>query len=384
MKSSVGFNLNSQKKYIKKIVLAASVIIMTAAVNCFPYLKGIRKNVLVRIAVVCRADSVRISGFKGKRFCKNYTVFPNSKLPLYFSAGDDAVVVNGKKYRGAVEVKETGGKLWVINIVNIEDYLKGVVPCEIGKIFSNTIEAAKAQAVAARTYAYAHLGQHEELGFDLYATVQDQVYNGISCESDFTTLAVEQTKGQILVYHNSPIEAKYHSTCGGRTADFNDAWPGTPPPYLQSVECPYCKKSPHYAWQKVFTRKDFFVHLRNGLKKISREIPDNELIKKLLFVKNKRSKRVKRMIILTEKNKYAIAGYEIRRVFGDDYDPGGLLKSNFIELKSRGDSIIIEGKGFGHGVGMCQFGALGMAEQGKTYREILYHYFPGTKIIKVR
>ncbi|MGB7054584.1 MAG: SpoIID/LytB domain-containing protein, partial [bacterium] len=269
-------------------------------------------------------------------------------------------------------------------VVDIESYLKGVVPCEIGGVPEKQIEAAKAQAVAARTYARAHFGQYQELGFDLYATVQDQVYKGISCERDITNRAIENTRGEVLLYRNQPIEAKYHSTCGGRTADFSDAWSGNGPPYLRSVSCRYCMNSPHYEWKKEMTKKEFFAHLRNRFRKINLNIKQDELIHSFRLKRNKRSKRVTHFVLVTNKNEYTIPTYRLRTLFGQPGDPGGLLKSSYVYIKTKGDKVIIEGKGFGHGVGMCQFGALEMANQGKNYRQILNHYYRGTRIRKMR
>lgn len=352
--------------------------------NCVPYVQRTKKKNLVRIAVVCGVDEVNIGGIKDKKFHKNYRVLLNDIFPLYFSSKKGVVIVNGKEYRGNLKVQKIGGQIWVINILNIEDYLKGVVPCEIGKISENLIEAAKAQAIAARTYAYAHFNQYQDLGFDLYASIQDQVYKGTGCENELTNLAIEKTKRLILTYKNRPIEAKYHSTCGGKTADFNDAWTGNPPPYLKSVSCPFCKKSPHYKWEKVLSKSEFFSNLRTRLKKIGIKIADDELIKNLKLVKNRKTKRVIKLIITTDKNEYMIPGYNIRTVLGDKNDPGGLLKSNLISIKAKDDTVIIEGKGFGHGVGMCQFGAIEMAKKGKSYKQILYRYYSGTKIKKIK
>lgn len=353
-------------------------------INCVPYVRSTRKDSLVRVAIICGAENVTISGINNNTYLKDHQITLNSALPQYFSPKDGFVAVNKKTYRGNLKIQINNGKIWVINIVDLEDYLKGVVPCEIGRVSQKIFEAAKAQAVAARTYAWAHLDQYQELGFDLYATIRDQVYKGVSCEGELTDLAVEQTKGQILTYKNVPVEAKYHSTCGGRTADFNDAWPGNPPPYLKSVKCNYCSESPHYTWQKTIPKDIFFSKVRNKLASIGTKIPADELIKNMKLVMNRRSKRVLKLIVITKKNEYTIPGYNLRTVFGDNQDPGGLLKSNYITLKAKGDDIIIEGKGWGHGVGMCQFGAIEMARQGKNYKRILYHYYSGTKIKTIK
>jgi stage II sporulation protein D len=262
----------------------------------------------------------------------------------------------------------------------MEDYLKGVVPCEIGQVNKSLIEAAKAQAIAARTYAHAHLNAHDELGFDVYATIRDQVYGGMNAEDVLINTAIKKTGGMVLVYKNRPIDAKYHSTCGGRTADFNDAWPGSPPDYLQSVECGYCSASPHYRWEKRTTNADFFSSLRQRLARAGVAIADTELIQSFKFLKNNRSRRVVGIEIQTNAGEYAVDAYITRTIFGTPEDPGSLLRSNCFSLKAQGDTVIIEGRGYGHGVGMCQFGAMGMAMKGKSYRDILLHYYRGVKI----
>lgn len=361
----------------KHIIIIFSLIFF---INCIPYMRRKELENIVRVAIECGVDYVKI---KDHTF-KNYDVSVRDTFPLYFGSQTGSVVVNDKQYRGALEVRKIDGRIWVINVVNVEDYLKGVVPCEIGSISMQLIEAAKAQAVAARTYAFAHLNQYQDLGFDLYATIQDQVYKGSQAEDDITTAAIRETRGQILVFKNRPIEAKYHSTCGGRTADFQDAWPGEAPPYLRSVRCRYCENSPHYEWKKVQSKDRFLQNVRHRLKKIGIKIPQHELIKSFRIVRNRRSKRIARLVIVTDRSNYVVPGYNIRVVFGDASDPGGSLKSNFITIKKKGKTVIIEGKGYGHGVGMCQFGALEMARKGKNYRQILYHYYPGTKIKKIR
>jgi stage II sporulation protein D len=364
--------------------LSFFLFLMLIWASCVPYVRSPRKDNLLRIAIVCAAESVSISNIKDQTADHIQRITVQSDLPRYIAGENGYIIVNQKKYRGDLKIQLNSGKLWVINVVKMEDYLKGVVPCEIGRISPDLLEAAKAQAVAARTYAWAHLNQYEDLGFDLYASIRDQVYKGISCENELTNQAIEQTKGQILTYKGIPIEAKYHSTCGGRTADFNDAWPGDPPPYLKSVRCNYCSKSPHFEWEKIIDKKNFFHLIRNKLASIKSALPADELITNIKLIKNRKSKRVLKFIIITKKNEYPIPGYYLRTLFGYKNDPGGLLKSNYIDLEVKGDDIIIKGKGWGHGVGMCQFGALEMARQGKNYKRILYHYYSNTKIKTIR
>lgn len=356
------------------------LLVALAGVTCMPYTSGPRRETVVRVAVECGVDGVRLSGVRGKEHCQDRMVTMNDTFPFRVDPVSGRVAINGRAYRGRVEVRKINGRLWVINVVDIESYLMGVVPCEIGGVSERQFEAAKAQAVAARTYARAHLGQYRELGFDLYSTVQDQVYKGVAAEREVTNRAVASTAGQVLVYGRAPIEAKYHSTCGGRTADFSDAWAGPAPPYLRSVVCRYCEKSPHYRWQKVMTKHEFFAHLRRRLQKIGISLGEHELIHSFRMKRSERSGRLKELVVVTNKTEYKVANYRIRTLFGEPTDPGGLLKSTYVHLRTSGDQITIEGRGYGHGVGMCQFGALGMAEQGKDYRRILSHYYPGTRL----
>lgn len=362
---------------------STAIVLCGLFLNCIPYIRGPRYERIVRVAIVTGADSVRVSGSLGNKYYEEVIIKTSDSLPIFLRPHKNIVKVNSKSYYGNLEIKRINNKVWVINILDIEDYLKGVVPCELGRINKDLIEAAKAQAIAARTYTYAHLNKYQDLGFDLYATVQDQVYMGIQVEDPLINQAILKTRGLILVYNGEPVEAKYHSTCGGNTADYNDAWQGNSIPYLQGVRCDFCKMSPNFYWKKEFKRQDFFRILRKNIQMLGMAIPDAELIKTLKFKRNTRSRRIIEVRIVTHRKEYIIPAYNIRRLFGSETDPGGLLKSNNFTIHTKDDLIIIEGYGFGHGVGMCQFGAMGMAKQGKNYRNILKHYYTGTKISKL-
>lgn len=359
--------------------LLTLLLIGTGCVPMVRHGSGVRD---VRVALQVGVDWVEVGGsYRGRRVeARVFT--PDSMMPVKIKPYRGVVTVNGSRYRGTVEIQRSTKGLTVVNVLDMESYLKGVVPCEIGRISEPLLEAAKAQAVAARTYARAHAGQHEDLGFDLYATIQDQVYGGLRVETDVTNKAVDQTRGQILTYQGRPIEAKYHAACGGRTADFGDAWSGDGPPYLRSVPCAYCAQSPHYRWRKAYTRRDFFRNVRQRLARLHVPIAETERITGFRLTKNRTSERVVKVTITTDRGRYEVPQYQIRTLFGDQRDPGGLLRSSAITLRAAGDSVFIEGRGFGHGVGMCQSGAIGMAREGKDYRTILLHYFRGTRIVK--
>ncbi|MDD8027253.1 MAG: SpoIID/LytB domain-containing protein [Acidobacteriota bacterium] len=163
----------------------------------------------------------------------------NADASLYFIPGSSQSYLgyNGRTYRGIMILRGSRKGLILINLLNVEDYLKGVVPGELPPSFFNELEAQKAQAVAARTYALKNLGQWNDLGFDLYATPVSQVYLGMSAEQPLSTRAVEETGGEAAVYGGKLINALYMSTCGGATENVEAVFEGGPAPYLKSTEC---------------------------------------------------------------------------------------------------------------------------------------------------
>ncbi len=168
----------------------------------------------------------------------------NKEADLYFIPAftESFLRFNDRSYRGIFQLKNTGRGLALINILNLEDYLKGVVPLEMSPGTFNALEALKAQAVAARTYALKHLGRNRSLGFDLTDTQSSQVYGGLSAEHPLSNRAVEETSGEVITYKNELINALYTSTCGGLTEDAENVFSGRPVPYLKSVSCTHEKQ----------------------------------------------------------------------------------------------------------------------------------------------
>ncbi len=150
---------------------------------------------------------------------------------------DYPITIEGTRYRGSLQVRINGNRFNVINMVDIEEYLRGVVPAEMGGTLYPQIEALKAQAVAARTYVYYNMNQFKSLGFDICASQSCQVYKGMNVEQDRTDRAVEATKGEILTYRGKPINALFTAFCGGQTEDVENVFEGGPVPYLKSVKC---------------------------------------------------------------------------------------------------------------------------------------------------
>ena len=160
---------------------------------------------------------------------------------LYFipAFAQSFLSLNGRSYRGIFQLKNTSRGLTLINVANLEDYLKGVVPLEMSPDIFNNLEALKAQAVAARTYALKNVGRYKHLGFDLTDNQSSQVYGGMSAEHSLSNRAVEETTGEVIVYKGQLINALYTSTCGGLTEDAENVFPGRPVPYLKSVTCTF-------------------------------------------------------------------------------------------------------------------------------------------------
>jgi stage II sporulation protein D len=309
--------------------------------------------------------------------------------------GKADVVVDGQPYRGSVLVRRTqAGGLTVVNALPLESYLMGVLPFELGSRPASEIEAVKAQAVAARTYAIRRMGARDSLGFDFYATVADQVYGGRKAEEPVAERAVRETRGEIIVYHGAPILAYYHSTCGGRTASIDQVWPHEAEPYLRSVsdERPdgdgaYCDISNRYHWTETWTGAQLLEDVRTGLR-----LHDGARADAIRQIRNVQirgrttSGRVKTLRIDTNAGRFEVHGDSVRWVLRPQ--PTRILNSALfdIDVQRKGGVVVAltaRGRGWGHGVGMCQMGAIGRARAGQDYREILRHYYRGTRIVRL-
>jgi stage II sporulation protein D len=267
---------------------------------------------------------------------------------------------SGVRYSGQIEVWRGEKGLYVVNELPLEDYVESVVAAEVGTDWE--LEALKAQAVIARTYAvYKKMAETDHGAiFHLTSSVLHQVYKGNNSHFK-VTYAVRSTEGEILTYNGKPIEALYHSTCGGRTENPEEVF-GKKIPYLRSVES-RCDLSPYWVWERKIPISEIEKALNlNGIKVIK--------------IKNRTSTgRAKEIMIKTDEKETVIKATDLRRLLG-----WSRLPSTLFELKDNGDYIIFEGKGYGHGVGLCQWSALQMASEGKTYREILSFFYPGTEI----
>jgi stage II sporulation protein D len=306
--------------------------------------------------------------------------------------------LNGKPYRGALEVvlspkysqSENPESLMVLNIVYVEDYLKGVVPAEIGKLRDEEIEALKAQAIAARTYSLSRLGQYESSGYDLEASVVDQVYNGVEGEIPLVNEAIKDTKGRVLVYGKKLIHAYYHANCGGRTEYIERVWDKPPESYLIPVDDnDFCSWAKNYNWEETWRKEDLERNLTLFLDSCE-VLPPGGFGNLVDLVVKERSPsgRIELLDVVTDSGTYPIYRDKIRWALKRGSDHNLILPSTLFDLEiQRGFDnsiqwVTAKGHGNGHGVGMCQTGAIGMARKGYTYKEILAHYYPSAKIVK--
>lgn len=292
-------------------------------------------------------------------------------------------------YPGSILFRNTNGKLDAINSVDVEDYLRGVVPYEIGKLDSSRIEALKAQAVAARTYAYKHFNSRESVGFDVYADTKDQVYKGLESATPLTDAAVKATAGVVMTYGGDFIIAYYHSTCGGITETLA-TWNRADLPYLKSVPDrrpngkPWCDGSSYTTWERRFADKKIVKLFKANASEAkatfsSANGADFKKIKSIKIKDKLKSGRIMTLRVETDKGHFDVLTDRTRWLFKK---AGTILPSSFFTVKKEGREWVLTGTGFGHGVGMCQMGVRARAQAGQSYQEILSHYYQGITLEK--
>ena len=290
----------------------------------------------------------------------------------------------GKSYRGYLRGlhRADNEDIVIINMVDLEEYLAGVLPGEIGQRTPDEYESAKAQAVAARTYAVWKLTNGGSNSV-LFPTVADQVYLGRDAEIDLLSRAVFETTGEILIYENKPISAYYHAVCGGATIAVVRAWPDRETsPYLRGADDDdYCAWAKTYSWVETFDWPTLKTNLKNYfVKRNLAEESDFDGISDIDFDFDKRDGRAKKMDIFANGGLFTVEYDQIRWALGKPSAPGGILPSTLFDVEEQESengekSLIITGRGNGHGVGLCQCGAIGRARDGQKYDKILKTYY---------
>lgn len=327
-------------------------------------------------------SGISVTGMK--EFCE-------ATLPCTLSSANDYnfIEYDEATYRGELIIAEgKPGTFVVVNHCDVEDYLRGVVPLEMGKRSHEEIEALKAQAVAARTYTYRRITERSGKPFDLVKTVADQVYGGVGAENREADLAVKATKDLIMVYGDGIVYAYYHSTCGGRTANIGDVWDKPPQSYLRSVADvdkfgkAYCRISRYFTWEEFWPLRQFSTIVKESFRKKYPKARLRGTAKKVTIEKRYQCGRIRRATISGSGWAHECGGDEIRSIMRRGVTGYPILRSaNFAVVSSDRNTIKIKGRGYGHGVGMCQMGAVGRARAGQNFRTILLSYYQGVSIV---
>jgi stage II sporulation protein D len=292
------------------------------------------------------------------------TFYPTTSIIIESEKG---FKINNKKLSFKLAVILYKEDLYAVNVLPLEAYLAGIINSEISSKWP--IESIKAQAVVSRTYAFRKKIKNREKPYDLNTTVLDQVYKGITHIDKVSIDAVKQTYGEVITYNHRLIEAFFFAHSGGKTED-GSYFNGIDVPYLKPRDdSEYVKDKPRSNWSYKIKLKDFTNRLK------SKNWIKGE-IDKIKIIKRSKSKRVLKLAFISDKT-VTISGENLRQLLG--YNK--LFSTNF-KIKKSGKYLIIEGHGSGHGVGMCQWGAFGMAKAGKTYKDIIHKYFTDVEIIK--
>lgn len=303
------------------------------------------------------------------------------------------VAWQGKTYRGALAFVPTDSALLVMNQVDVEEYLRGVLPLEIGARLTDDHAAVEAQAVAARSFTYSRMAAAGVRPFDVRATDADQVYGGTGVETFWGDLAVAATAGLVLVHRGRVVIGPYHAACGGSTAAPSEVWRGGQDDFLRPVSDtnprtgePWCAIAPRSRWERRLTRAEIASAM--GLYSDVTLVPEGAMrvVRDVRLDGRSASGRVRAIVLATDAGDVAIRGNEIRHVLRPM--GGEPLPSTSFEMaavRSEGGELrelILRGRGNGHGVGLCQWGAIGRARAGEDFRAILKAYYPGADITR--
>jgi len=276
------------------------------------------------------------------------------------------ILINGRRFRGNIElIKKGSGGLLAVNYIDLEDYIKGILYHEASHYWP--MEALQAQAIVSRSYAVYQMQENRLKDYDVTSDIYSQVYGGETSERGRTNKAVELTLGRILTYQGKVVPAYFHAVCGGHTEDASLLWNIDIAP-LKGVPCNFCKDSPHFNWHYVLALGEIEKNLVNAGFKISG-------IKDIVILGKDKSGRITDLNIVSSKKDLKISAKDFRNVIG----PNIIRSTNFSVNVIKRDAVF-EGLGWGHGVGLCQWGAYFMAKQGYTTEQILKYYYPGTDV----
>lgn len=381
-----------------KIVLLSLALALAGCAPVYRSRPGGRGLVLMRVAlhhalpvaVVCGGDSLRIAdaahravlapgecwtvtaagGALAAATTRGTVIGPIAGPLALWSPG--GVSLNGRLVAAPLELRPEAGGVLAVAELPLEDYVAGVVGAELGMAKPDEIEAAKAQAVAARSYASCKIGSKPGAGYDIEASVSEQAFD--PARANPTVLkAVRQTAGQVLTCGGAVVAANYHSTCGGRTALASEAWAADDRsfPFIKSVTDGHCGISPRFAWQDSFRSTDIALRLLDtGL-----------AVDDVAVTARGPSGRAVALRVSAQACDTTLYRDKIRFGLAER-----ALPSTLFDVACRRDgrgfveTVVFTGTGYGHGVGMCQWGAIGMARKGRSYVRILKHYYRDVRI----
>lgn len=310
--------------------------------------------------------------FNKKILCSSGIVHVGKKIfpkKLFFQLRQNKIFsINGRLFRGDLKLIERNNKILAVNYLPLEEYLKSVVPSEISHKWN--YEALKAQAIAARTFTYYHMLQNKNRAFDIYLNLQQ--YKGLSSEHPKTSWTVDVTFGQCCFFNSKIFPAYFHAVCGGYTEEANAVW-ATTQEVPQPVRCTFCSNSRYFAWKQIFTKKAVLKKFQQAGYKWH-EISNITTGKKAKFYPRTRT------VIIYGKpgRKKEIPVNKFRQILG--YNK---IKSSIFSVRQTPSAYEFTGRGWGHGVGLCQYGAKTLAEQGKSAEFILQYYYPSCVIKRI-
>lgn len=363
---------------------AALILLIIGLFNPRPVLAGEP----IRVLLVPDPPSVTISGNPSLTLTDTdgHLLAEGFKSPVVIAAGPQGLIVQNESTdqrelvassgRGEIHVNDmtVGGilhialyhdKLRLINELDIEEYLKGVVPIEISTKWHP--EALKVQAIIARTYALYQRQVNLGKEYDVQATTADQVYGGRDKENPLANQAIAESRGLVLTFGGQLILSAYHSTSAGPTENASEVW-GMDLPYLKGVSCPFDQNSPYYQWSKS-------IPMEAVQKTFSTAGYSIGTIASITPFRWTEAGRISQIRLIHSQGELILKAEDLRRILG--YTE---LPSTHFRIEKIGREIRIQGNGYGHGVGLCQWGAKEMAEMGYRYDRILKYYYPGVLV----
>jgi stage II sporulation protein D len=370
---------------IKKI--SALIMILFLAQTSFGYI-SIEREPIIKIGIITNVRSFSAYSNEGfilttaqgtsYKFPRNSSVsFSHSgsaiingklsfPLPVKIESGGH-ISINGKYYRGHFLINRARTGVNIVNVLDIDDYVKAVVPKEADASWN--IEALKTQSIISRTYALATAGKHAHEGFDLCDKTHCQVYGGLSAEADSANEAVIKTKGEVLTFNGELAQTVFHSNSGGHTENPKYVWSWKEtPPYLKGVRDPYSKDMPNFTWENVLSES----FIRNKLK-----------IGKISSIRTSGKTAAGSAIDIIIRHSKGTLKMNAAK-FRLEIDPNKIKSVSNLKITKAGSDFVFKGNGWGHRVGLSQWGAKAMADKGISYGKILSFYYPGAKIKKVK